>query len=156
MKPVLQALVLAERVYQDITGKKIIAGTFNRVFFSTDRTDLVREETLSNGETQQFITGGMHGGSPYAYISLTDVVANTELILQFVNLTKNVTLLETRISIPSQSRLDTIEIVSALPPLPIREVGIYAFEVVCEGQILGSHRLVAEPMPKPPDPADEG
>ena len=34
MTPVLQALVVADRVYEDKgTGKKIIAGTFSRLFF---------------------------------------------------------------------------------------------------------------------------
>jgi len=33
VKPVLQALPLADRIYQDTTGKHIIAGTFNRMVF---------------------------------------------------------------------------------------------------------------------------
>ena len=33
-KPLLQALILADHVYQDAqTGKKVIAGTFNQLFF---------------------------------------------------------------------------------------------------------------------------
>src|SRR5947208_45463 len=31
MKPILQALLLADKIYEDKSGKKIIAGTFNRL-----------------------------------------------------------------------------------------------------------------------------
>ena len=31
-KPIVQALVLADHVYQDTSGKMIIAGTFNRFY----------------------------------------------------------------------------------------------------------------------------
>ena len=36
-----------------------------------------------------------------------------------------------------------------LPALPIQEEGVYAFEVVCEGEILGTYRITAEEI-KPP------
>ncbi len=151
VKPVLQALVLAEHVYTDTSGKKIIAGTFNHVFFKPT-TELIQEVELPNGEKKRVIPGGMHGGSPYAYISITDVVDGLELTLQFANLTKNAVLLEQTLTVNSAGdRLRTIEIVVALPPLPIKEAGIYAFEILCEGQILGSHRLIAEELPNRPE-----
>jgi hypothetical protein len=144
VKPVLQALVLAERVYQDITGKKIIAGTFNRVGFTLQPP--VREVELPDGSKQIQIPGGMHGGSPYGYISLVDVCKGTRLLLQFVNLTKNAVLFGTELTVNSDDRLQAIELVVPLPPLPIQEPGIYAFEVVCEGEILGSYRITAEEL----------
>ena len=148
MKPVLQALVLADRVYEDKTGKKIIAGTFDAVLYKRS-VDLVEERELPGGGTGQFIPGGVHSGSPWAYISITDAVDGTELTLQFVNLTKNAVLLETKIVIQCKDRLRTIEIVAPLPPLPISEDGIYALEVVCEGEILGSHRIIARELQPP-------
>lgn len=141
MKPVLQALVLAERVYEDKTGKKIIAGTFNQVLFSTK--PIGQKVDLPDGGVQHLVPGGLHGGSPYAYISLTDVCDKTKLSLQFVNLTKNAVLMGTEILVECDNRLQTVEIVAPLPPLPIRESGTYAFEVVCEGEILGSYRITA-------------
>ena len=148
MKPVLQALVLAEKVYTDVTGKKIIAGTFDGVFYKRI-ADLVQERELPSGETQRLVPGGMHGGSPSAYISVTDVLDGTELTLQFVNLTTNVVLLETKLVIQCHDRLRAVEIVAPLPPLPISQAGTYALEVVCEGEILGSHRIIAEEVPNP-------
>ena len=150
MKPVLQALVLAEKVYEDKTGKKIIAGTFDAVFYKRI-ADLVQERELPSGKTQRLVPGGLHGGSPWAYISVTDALDGTELTLQFVNLTRNIVLLETKIVIQSQDRLNAVEIIAPLPPLPISEDGTYAFEVVCEGQILGSHRIIAKELPNAED-----
>ena len=88
--------------------------------------------------------GGVHGGSPFAYISLTDVVDGTKLTLQFVNLDKNVTLLGTDVVVNCPDRLSSVEMVVPLPPLPVQEAGSYALEVVCDGEILGSHRISAE------------
>ena len=142
MKPVLQALVLAEHVYTDVSGKKIIAGTFTGVTFS--RKSLIREVEQPDGTKQKFIPGGMHGGSPFAYISLTDVGENTILLFQFVNLTKNAVLFVNQLTVDCEDRLATVELGLPLPPLGIGEEGVYAFEVVCEGEILGSSRIIAK------------
>jgi hypothetical protein len=144
LKPVLQALVLAERVYQVDDGKKIIAGTFDTVYFT--KSPVVKEVNGPGGTKQKLLPGGMHGGSPYAYLSLTDVCDQTKLVLHFVNLTKNKVLFGKEIEIPSTDRLRTVEIVLALPLLPISEAGTYAFQVLCEGEILGSHRLTAQEL----------
>jgi hypothetical protein len=148
VKPVLQALILAEKIYTDVSGKKIIAGTFNGVFLKRI-ADLVQERELPTGEKRRCVPGGMHGGSPSAYISVTDVLDGTELTLQFVNLTTNTVLIETKVVIQCEDRLRPVEIVARLPPLPISQAGTYALEVVCEGEILGSHRVIAEEMPAP-------
>jgi hypothetical protein len=145
VKPVLQALVLAEHVYQDVSGKKVIAGTFNQLWFT--RKTLTREVKQPDGTTHTLIPGGMQGGSPFAYISLTDVCAGTELSLHFVNLTENRILIRSQIKLQGDSqRLSTVEVVVPLPMLPIQTEGVYAFEVVCEGEILGSYRIMAKEM----------
>lgn len=142
MKPVLQALVLAEKIYEAKgSGQKIIAGTFNALEFS--RTSPIQEMTDDEGNTRRSIRGGTHGGSPSAYISLTDVCNNTELQLQFVSLTRNKTIFSTKLVINSQNRLQTVELVIPLPVLFVPEPGVYAFEVVCEGEVIGSHRITA-------------
>ena len=151
VKPVLQALVLAEHVYQDVSGKKIIAGTFNRIRFS--RKQPVQEVTLPDGTKKTIVPGGVHGGSPFAYISLTDVVNGTKLTLQFVNLEKNVTLLGTDVVVNCPDRLSSVEMVVPLPPLPVQEAGTYALEVVCDGEIVGSHRINAEEVDLGPSPS---
>ena len=144
MKPVLQALVVADHVYQDVTGKKIIAGTFNTFWFS--KKPQAREIERPDGAKQQVLPGGMRVGSPSAYVNLTDVCDGTQLRVQFVDLTRNVVLFGTDAKIGGVQRLNTVELVFALPELPIHEAGTYALEVVCEGEILGSYRITAVNM----------
>ena len=144
MKPVLQALVLADHVYQDMTGKKIIAGTFNTLKFS--RKPPVTEIQLPDGTKQKVLMGGMQSGSPFAYVSLTDVCDGTKLQIQFVNLVQNVVLFGHEVTINNTNRLATVELVLPLPRLPIQEAGIYALEVLCDGDPLGSYRISAESL----------
>lgn len=139
MKPVLQALVVADRIYEDKSGKKIIVGTFNTWAFS--RQPPIGQINHSNGTSQRVILGGVQAGSPSAYLSLTDVCDGTKLILRFVNLTKNMVILSSGASVKNTNRLEMVELVFPLPALPIVEAGTYALEVLCEGAILGSWRI---------------
>lgn len=134
VKPILQALVLAERVYALANGGKVIAGTFNTL-------------TLPKSETPEaapaIVAGGGIQGSPAAYLSLTNVGDGMELALQFVSLAHNKVLFETKIEITAGDPRATVEVIVELPSLKIPGPGDYAFEVVCEGEILGSSRLCA-------------
>jgi hypothetical protein len=137
MKPVLQALVLAERIYEDRSGKKIIAGTFDRVCLKRS----IKEGQLQDGT--KIVPGGTDPGCPAAYISLTDVVDGTEITLQFFNVSKNVAMFYTSVLIEKADRLATIEIIAPLPPFRmfLQEAGTYTLDVVWKGEILGSHRV---------------
>ena len=76
MKPVLQALVLADKVYHDRqTGKKIIAGTFNAIVKGKIKVPV---KELADGSKIPMMLGGISMGCPEAYISLTDVVKGTK------------------------------------------------------------------------------
>jgi len=138
--PVLQALVLAERVFEDKGGQKIIAGTFNHLQI---RRNQPPEEIEHPDGTKKILLSGGQPGSPYAYISLTDVCDNTVLEFQFVSLTENKVVFEKEITVSCSDRLETVEIILALPPLRVPGPGVYAFEIVCEGEVIGSHRLIA-------------
>lgn len=85
-------------------------------------------------------------GSPAVFISITDVVDGTELVLQFVNQSKNMVLLKAGIKLEAKDRLATVEIVAPLPPMSalVREPGVYTFDVLCDSEILGSHRLIVK------------
>jgi len=144
VKPVLQALVVADHVYEDRSGKKIIAGTFNTYWFS--KKPPIREVQQPSGEKQHVLLGGMRSGSPFAYVSLTDVCDGTVLTIQFVDLTRNVVLFTTKPTIRIAERVATIELVFPLPELPIQQAGVYALEVVCENEILGSYRITAQSL----------
>lgn len=145
MKPVLQTLVMADHIYQDQqTGKKVICGTFNTFRFS--RKPPVTELQSPDGTKQTVVAGGGQSGSPYAYVNLTDVCEGTKLKLHFVNLTQNVVLFGTEVVIGNVNRLATVELVFPLPRLPIQEAGVYALEVVCDGEVIGTCRITAEDM----------
>jgi hypothetical protein len=90
--------------------------------------------------------GGMTLGSPSAYISLTDVCDGTRVQIQFVNLSKNKVLFGTEVVISATDRLSNVELALPLPMLPITDDGVYALQVLSEGEILGSWRVVAEDM----------
>jgi hypothetical protein len=149
MKPVLQALVLAERIYEDKDSrKKIIAGTFNT--FNVAPAPSITAQ-LPDGSKRLMVPGGTDPGSPSAYISLTDVVDGTEIILQYVNVSRNRVVFQAGMRINTTSRLDTIEIVAPLPPasqLAI-EPGTFSLDVVWNGEILGSHRIQVISHPAP-------
>ncbi|MCD4727484.1 MAG: hypothetical protein K8R46_07480 [Pirellulales bacterium] len=145
MKPVLQALVVADHVYRDgVTGKHIIVGTFNSYKFS--RKPTVAQVETPDGTNKTIVAGGIDSGSPYAYVCLTDVCQGTKFRLQFVNLSKNVVLFGTEAVVQDVNRLSAIEMAFPLPRLPIKEAGVYAFEVVWENEILGSWRITAEDL----------
>jgi hypothetical protein len=145
VKPVLQALVLADRVYTDQpSGKKIIAGTFNRFYFSKAPT--YKDVEQPDGTKRRLLAGGLQAGSPWVYLNLTDVVDGTKLLLQFVNIGTQQTLFSTEIALTCNDRLATIEVGLPLPLLPIDGKGHYAFEVMFQGELLGSYRIIADEM----------
>jgi hypothetical protein len=188
-KPVLQALVLADHVYQDkITGKKIIAGTFNRVCFTRMRPRPPAAE-LEPGEASVSIAGAgfspapappplppaapsespfaegalppgvppglrrltaadvQKAGSPYAFVSLTDVHGTVPLELRYRDLSNEAILLGINFQVGAEDPLDTVEAVIPVPPLPTPHTGVYALELLCGGEPLGALRITAVETP---------
>lgn len=137
VKPVLQALILARMADRLADGSWVIHGTFNTV-----EVELPSPRSDESAEEKRFLVGGQHG-SPYAYISLTDVVNDTRLSLQFVSLKKNKVIFSKDVVITCEDRLATVEFVAPLPHLAVSQPGAYSFEIVCDGEIVGSSRLLA-------------
>lgn len=140
VKPVVQALVLAEHVYEDKSGKKIIAGTFNRLILSKEPP--IQKIETPEGETRtRDRAGGI--GAPYLYMSLTDVCDNTPCELHLVNLTRNKVIFRTGFVIQCNDRLASVEFFAPLPAPEhtFREPGVYAIEIVYEGEAIGSLRI---------------
>jgi len=126
VRPQLQALMLADHIYVDAaTGKKIIAGAFNR---------------LSSKEFPS--TAGV---SKYTLISLTDVHGTVSLILRFVDLSTGDTLLEMQgLEVHADNPLDTVEMILEIPPLPLPHPGTYALEVYSDNEMIGVLRVFAD------------
>lgn len=140
MVPVLQALLVADRIYRLANnGGMVIAGTINELFLVPPPES---KEIESADGLKQTLVQARHPTTPSAYISLTDVHDDTELRLQLVSLSENRVLLHTKFNIEKGNRLGTIEIVAPMPPFDvIQSPGAYAIEIVCDDEILGMHRI---------------
>lgn len=123
MKPVLQALVLADHVYVDaVSGKKVIAGTFSGLYSAKFPWVLSRPT--------------------FAYISLTEAQQGTlSLELRYVNLTNDQVLMRSRFEVESEGPLSTVELISEVPPFPMPHPGAYAFELLWNDELVGSLRM---------------
>ncbi len=123
VKPVLQALILADHIYQDAgSGKKILAGTFNRLRVEKVPCHL------------EAVT--------WAYICLTEVRGEIQLDLRYVDLKDHKVLLHLEgLKLKHDNPLGNVELVLPIPRFPIPHEGVYAFEVYCADELLGSHRI---------------
>jgi len=144
VKPILQALVLAERVYEDkSTGTKIICGVFNKL--------ICRQKEKSTSEEEQALKGASplvrQVGSPTAYINLTGIHGQTPLELRYVSLKTQEVLFRVEFSVTCNDPLPSIEIILPLPMLPIPHPGVYALELIWNDELVGSCRITADLLP---------
>lgn len=147
MKPILQALLVADHVYVDAaTNKKIVAGIFHRM--SIAKSNIEEEVKKSEDGTRklEIPQSGHRSGSPFCYISLTEIRSNQKFTLRFVNLEDDQALFQTEFEASCNNPLETIEAVFALPVLPLKGAGHYALELLWDQEPLGCHRItVVEP-----------
>ena len=131
LKPELQAVVLADNVYTDVhTNKKIVAGTFNQLWSA-------KFPATFNKITQ-------------AYLVLTNCHGVQKLRIRYVDLKDESVLLESpEIRLIITDPLERHEVVMDVPPLPMPHEGQYAFEVYCNGELLGGIRINVD-TPKTP------
>jgi hypothetical protein len=142
VKPVLQALLLADHIYQDKkTGKHVIAGTFNKMLLVKDGAK--PENVEIDGEEKRLVPGGLQSGSPYVYVSLTEVRGKIQCVLRYVNLEQDKALFQIRLEIECANPLETVELVLPMPALPL-VAGVHALELLCEDEPIGSHRVIVE------------
>ena len=126
-KPTLQALVLADHVYIEQTGKKIIAGTFNRIW-SRDFPSVL-------------------GRTTWAYICLTDLQGSVPIALRYTDLRTNEVLLGTKpITAESTDPLASGELIVEVPPFPLPHEGAYAFEVFAADESIGALRITVSKL----------
>jgi len=126
IKPILQALLLADHVYtDDETGKKIITGTYDCIYST-----------------------GFPGEFPRAtciYVCLNSIHGQVEIELRFVDWSTYETLMEYGpITINSSDPLASIDFTIPLPSIPLPHSGSYGFELYAGNELLGMVRLRAE------------
>ncbi|MFQ5733346.1 MAG: hypothetical protein ACE5KM_15505 [Planctomycetaceae bacterium] len=143
MKPILQALLLADRIYTDRdTGKKIIAGVFHQLRF-------IRQENFEKAIDQQagnipIVPAGYSAGSPFAYASLTGIHGKQPLEVRYVNLSDDKIQFQFNVTVESTDPLSTLEIVLPLPSLPSGKEGRFALEVLWKDEPIGLFRVSVE------------
>ena len=141
MKPILQALLLADRIYEDkATNKKIVAGIFHQMFY------------VSQGEVQKVIdsqgilpvpAAGFQSGSPFGYLNLTEIRGEQKFTLRYVDLKENTVVFQLEFTINSPDPLQIIDLGIPLPPLPANKPGVFALELLWnDGEPLGSCRVI--------------
>ncbi len=159
MKPIAQALLVADHVYTDkATNKKIVAGIFHRLWFRKPGDMPKPPEPPPGappGEGKGMISvppGGYSAGSPFCYISLTEVHGKQPFELRYIDLSNDQVIFGTKFGIDCADPLQTIEMVLPLPPLPAVKAATYVLELLWNDEPLGSHRItVAESVEQPPE-----
>ena len=123
IKPILQALLLAERVYFDgESGKGVIAGTFDSL-----------SPSVFPNEFRQV---------SYAYLSLTEVHGKVDLLLRYVDLKTNEILMQYGpVQVSANDPLSSVELRIGIPFLPMPHEGVFALEVYAADELIGSHRV---------------
>lgn len=142
--PVLQAMVLADRVYRDAaTNKYLIIGTFGKlrrrkvqplVLPEASRepgSDIVGEAVVMSGD--DFVDSG----TPCLYLALRGIRSPTDLWLRFVRLDDDTVSMEAKIHVSSNDPVALVELAVNLPRLQGR-AGEYSLDLLHEGVPLGS------------------
>jgi hypothetical protein len=170
--PVLQALLVADQIYQDqSTGKYVICGIFGTIFFMPPEDS--QEPAPQGGAEPAGRSAGpgsagpagpgakapashqmplnriVRAGSPYAYVSLTEIHGQRPFELRYVDLNENNVIFTFEFTVDCRNPLETVQLSVPLPPLPVPHEGVFALELVCEGNLLGSHRILTRKQPRP-------
>ena len=179
--PVLQALLVADQIYQDqSTGKFVICGIFGTIFYHPSEVPKPApnpHEEAGGGQPTGGSSANLRGksepaggtpsgpagtpeplqqlpihrliraGSPYAYVSLTEVHGQKIFQLRYVDLHENSELFATQFGVECRDPLETIQISIPLPTLPVPHEGVFALELLCEGELLGTHRVRTKRQP---------
>jgi hypothetical protein len=149
VKPILQALLVADHVYEDKrTSKKIVVGIFSSLLMikspPAEQPATQEEADAAAEHKRKPLSSVEQAGSPYAYINLTDLKGETQLKLRYVSLDTHEAKFETSpFRVFAASPLESVEVVVPLPILP-RSPGVYALELLAGDDPLGSYRITVQ------------
>lgn len=145
VKPVLQALLVADHIYEDkSTNKKVICGTFTTLSARRSPATDGEEGGQKTQHSETSVSGYQRTGSPWAYVCLTSCMGHYECVLRYVCLGDDVPVFEGKVQFEAKDKLQVVEIVVPLPPLNFRKFGAHALELLWEGEMLGSWRINVE------------
>lgn len=146
MKPIVQAFLLADHIYQDKhTGKAIIAGCFTRYkrYLSSDADEVDSPQDAPH--RMQANQPPTQPGSPYAYLNLVSVKRECTIELRWVRLSDNKVYFWMQAPIrPAKDPLQHVEAIVPLPMLPFEGEGSYALELLTDNEPLATWRVTLE------------
>src|SRR4029079_19007487 len=82
-------------------------------------------------------------GSPYLYLALTGIHGKVPLAIRFVNQGEDEILFEALLEVMSADPVSGAEYCVPMPQLPITKPGTYSVDLLYQGEIIGSWRLIA-------------
>lgn len=144
--PILQALLIADKIYVDKdTGKHVIAGVFRDIILGGSKKTESSQEAGSNSDHEELVSVTplqfVQMGTPSVYISMVGVHGSRGFCLRFVSLKDHSVVFETRFDVDCKNPLEVIEITMPLPPLHLNGVGAHALELLCADEPLGEFRV---------------
>jgi len=123
--PELKAMVLADQIYTDLSGKRVICGTFSRLYVNQ--------------------LPGVFGRETYTFVLLSGILGKFKLTLRFVNLQDNQVLLQSDdMEFSSPDKLTPVDLAIQVPPFPLPQAGYYSLECWVHDHLVGSVRLLVE------------
>jgi hypothetical protein len=127
-----------------MSGKYIIVGVFDRWFF---QPRVEGESVEPQPDADQFKTPAeiQDVGTPWVFLSLTDVKGPTKLELRFESLTGAEVYFSALLEVSSPDPLMSVQFGLPVPRLPSK-AGDYILELLHDNVSLGAHRVNIEEM----------
>jgi len=136
-KPVLQAFIIADDVYQGINHRKFcIAGTFNML-------------------TAQKFPAMFHKPTK-AYINLADILEDSTISLRYVDPQYQTVLFEINdLPLKRAQANRNVEVIVELPPFPMPHAGEFHLELWVGNELISIAKLIVEQQQQPPFPHNQ-
>ncbi len=140
MKPKVQAILLADQVYKDeFTGKYIVSGIINTYVFNPNPPPVVQHAPGDIPLDMQ------RAGAPHVYVNLTEFNGRFNFQLRYLSLKDDAVIAAYSFQMASNDPLKTVQFTVAFPSVPKVEDTI-ALELLCDGEVIGSQRIVVEKL----------
>jgi hypothetical protein len=138
--PILQSIILAEKVYQDIKSKNyVIAGIFSSyLHFQAELTESPSGEKTPVPTAFRRLPYPTQAASPVLFLAITECHGKTKVEVQYVNRKTQAVLYNWFAEIDSKDPLELVHLPIDLPLLKVEKDGLFGFDVFGNGDFIGS------------------
>ena len=132
-KPVLQAFIIADDVYQGVNHRKFtIVGTFNMI-------SAAKFPSMFHKPTK-------------AYINIAELRQDSDVTLRYVDLSDfNVLFESPKFPVKKGENNRNIEVIIDIPPFPIPHPGGFNLELWINDDLVSIAKIIVEKFPEKPD-----